>query len=77
MKIAVYAPPFCDHAALDREGQLELKEGASLRDALRALKIPPLLRPLLIIRVNYEKSAASRPLKHGDTVTIFWPLSGG
>ncbi len=77
MRVAVYAPPFCDHSGLSAEGFLELSEGAVLRDVFRKLKIPALLRPFLIVTVNYEKSHGSRPLQEGDTVSIFWPISGG
>ncbi|MBI9102060.1 MAG: hypothetical protein JEY99_06580 [Spirochaetales bacterium] len=77
MKVKLYAPPFCDHSGIDDHGFLELKAGARLKDLYSIIKVPLLVRPVLITSVNYEKSGLLCKLEDGDTVSIFWPLSGG
>ena len=77
MKVRITAPPFCDHSSIDNRGYFELKEGASLNDLYKKLKVAVLLRPFLITSVNYEIAKPSVTLSNGDEVSIFWPLSGG
>jgi len=57
MKIRVYAPAFADHGEIDEKGFLELADAAALRDVYRKLKINPLLRPLLLCAVNYQRES--------------------
>ncbi|MBB6479632.1 MoaD/ThiS family protein [Spirochaeta isovalerica] len=77
MKVKLIAPPFCDQSFLDDRGEAELPEQTRLSSLLRKMKIPPYFRPLLIIRVNYDKVPRNYALKEGDMVSIFWPISGG
>lgn len=77
MRVKVTAPSFCDHSVLDDYGWIEMPSKSVLRDLLKRLKVPLLLRPLLLIQVNYENAAGSVTLHEEDVVTIFWPISGG
>lgn len=62
---------------MDDRGLAELTPGTRLSDLLKMLKIPPLLRPLVIVRVNYDKVPGKYELKEDDAISLFWPLSGG
>lgn len=78
MKIRVYAPIIAaDTEPLDDRGFLELPEGSSLKDVYKALKIPRVLRRILICTVNYRLEKLSRELEDGDTVSFFGPVAGG
>ena len=77
MKIRVTAAPFCDHSLIDESGCMQIKDGASLNELYRLLKIGFVLRPLLLTTVNYDRARPSKRLSEGDEVSIFWPLSGG
>ncbi len=77
MKIRVYAPALADHSVLDERGYIEMTAGSRLRDLHRALKIPPLARPLLLCAVNYKVSGPGRLLADGDTVSYFSMVGGG
>lgn len=60
---------------------LELPEGATLADAVRAVRdrhpaVAPLLPSLLVTR-NQEWATRSTPLADGDEVGLMPPVSGG
>ncbi len=77
MRVKVYAPAFFNHDCLDAQGYLEVAEGARLRHALDALRVPLVLRPVLLCTLNYERVKLSTRLKDGDVVSIIAPISGG
>lgn len=77
MRVRVIAPAFCDHTIIDDRGMVELAQGTRLSGLLKMLKIPSLLRTLIIVRVNYDKVGNSYMLQEDDTVSLFWPMSGG
>jgi sulfur carrier protein ThiS len=77
VKIKVIAPPFCDQSFLDDRGEAELPSGTRLSGLLGKLKIPLYFKPLILVRVNYEKVPRSTLLTEGDRVSVFWPISGG
>ncbi|HOX31637.1 MAG TPA: MoaD/ThiS family protein [Spirochaetales bacterium] len=77
MKVRVFAPAFGDDACLDREGMLELPEGARLGEVLAALKVPFPLSRLPLCMVNYRRAKPSTPLAEGDIVSFFSIVSGG
>jgi molybdopterin converting factor small subunit len=62
---------------MDNISRLELKDGARLNDLYKILKVAPLVRPLLITSVNFERAKPSTKLSDGDEVSIFWPFTGG
>jgi len=57
------------------EGDLEVAEGATLEDALRALRLPTTRE--WIACVNGRPSAETTPLAEGDSLYVFLPVSGG
>lgn len=77
MRIKIYAPAFLDHSRLDHQGCLEVEEGARLGKILDQLRVPLLLRPVLLCTVNYDRVKLSTRLKDGDVVSIIAPISGG
>lgn len=77
MRIRVTAPAFCDHSAIDDKGNIELNRGTRLSGLLKILRIPLILKPILLVTVNYSRVKSSTVLKEGDTVSIYWPVSGG
>ena len=77
MRVKVYAPALIDHSRLDKDGYLEIEDGASLRKVFDKLKVPVLLRPVLYYTVNYDRVKMSVRLKDGDVVSIIAPISGG
>jgi len=77
IRVKVYAPAFCDHTQIDDNGFVELPDSVALKDLYKIIKMPPLRGRLMIVRVNYEEVKMNHPLKDGDTVSIFLPLSGG
>ncbi len=64
-----YAP------AGDSSFEIQLESGARIKTLLAVLKIPS--QEPRIALVNGRHSEDSSPLKDGDTVTLFSPLSGG
>lgn len=77
MKVRVFAPSYCSFEFVDDDNYMELKEGATLQDVLRNLKIPVHLRPITICMVNYQKVRKNTTLKEGDVVSFLAPLAGG
>lgn len=56
-------------------GRLEIPEGASVRDVLRRLKVPPGLRKIIL--VNGRHRSEDHSLRPGDDLVFFPPLEGG
>lgn len=77
MKVQVYPPPFAHLRVLDENGMLHLKPGARLSAVYRQLRIPLVLRPVLICNVNYKPVKMNTRLKDGDIVSFIVPLAGG
>jgi sulfur carrier protein ThiS len=69
--LADYLPPGGQGGTV----RLELPEGATLRDLLRELRVPPELPGLLF--VNGQDAAPGHRLQNGDVVSILPPLAGG
>ena len=77
MRVKILPPHGCDRSALDERSWAELSDGATVRDALRLVRCPPLKAKLLLVSVNGERSALDRELHDGDVVGFFFPVSGG
>ena len=77
MKIKVFAPPFLNLSAVDEEGYITLKQGATVNGLYKILKIPLPLRPFMISSVNHKPSKLNQKLNDGDTVSFLTFLSGG
>jgi molybdopterin converting factor small subunit len=64
-----YAP------ADDNSFEIQLESGARIKTLLETLKIPSYEERVVL--VNGHHSDDLSPLKEGDTVTLFSPISGG
>ncbi len=56
---------------------MEIEDGSSVRDVLRAVKCSPLKAKLLLVSVNGERTELEKILKDGDVVGFFYLISGG
>lgn len=77
MRVKILPPHGCDRSALDERSWADMKEGSTVRDALRLVRCPPLKAKLLLVSVNGERCSLDRPLREGDVVGFFFPVSGG
>ena len=77
MKVKIYAPEFCDRSLVDERNFMELSEGATLKDVYRILRIPFLMRPIVVCTVNHRKEKLSKKLKDGDIIGFMVPVPGG
>ncbi len=77
MKIRVYAASFCSFEDIDKDGYMELPEGALLEDLYKRLQVPWLFRRAVIATVNYKKVGLKTRLQDGDVVSFFSALGGG
>jgi sulfur carrier protein ThiS len=77
MLVKVYLTALGDRSALDQRNMLALKEGATLKDALRKLKIPLVIGRLPLITVNQKRAKLSDILQSGDSITFIGYHVGG
>ena len=77
MKVKVYLPPFASFKALDERGWLEIPDGATLADAVKAVGMPKPVAKLLRPMVNSEVVPFDTELHDGDVVGFFSLISGG
>lgn len=77
IKVKVFIPSFIKHDALDGDGMVTLEAGATLAELCRVVKVPLPLRLSFLYAVNYEQAKWNSKLQDGDTVTFFFPISGG
>ncbi|GBD26072.1 hypothetical protein HRbin30_01399 [bacterium HR30] len=66
-----YLPP----DALDDTVVVELKPGATVADAIAALRIPPNHAKIAV--VDGKQSDLEAPLEEGQQLSLFPPLAGG
>ncbi|MFQ5879932.1 MAG: MoaD/ThiS family protein [Dehalococcoidia bacterium] len=59
--------------------QVELAEGGTLADVLRALNVPQALAGMVLVNGQRcpSQGQATRALREGDRVSIFPPMAGG
>ena len=62
---------------MDERNWMEIEDGSSVRDVLRAVKCSPLKAKLLLVSVNGERTELEKILKDGDVVGFFYLISGG
>jgi molybdopterin converting factor small subunit len=77
LKIKVYAPAYWDLSLLNNDGVIELSNGSTLNDLMKCLKIPNIIRNMLIVSVNYKREKKYYQLNDGDIVSILGSLSSG
>lgn len=69
--LSKYLPP----GAQNRRAVIEVKDGATVREVLTQLGIPPELPNILL--VNGRQSPENTVVKEGETLSVFPPLAGG
>jgi molybdopterin synthase sulfur carrier subunit len=67
--------PFLPSGARDGAAVIDLPDGSTLADLVRALGIPPAMSHVAL--VNGVECEGDRRLQQGDVVTLFPPLAGG
>lgn len=77
MKVKIIPPPGCSRERLDERGWMELPEGSTVADALRAIRCSRLKAKLLFCSRNGERTGFRTPLQDGDVIGFFSPISGG
>jgi molybdopterin converting factor small subunit len=69
--LSKYLPP----GTQNRRAVIEVKDGATVREVMNQLGIPPDLPNMLL--VNGRQAPEGTVLKDGETVSVFPPLAGG
>ncbi|MGD0266520.1 MAG: MoaD/ThiS family protein [Candidatus Methylomirabilota bacterium] len=69
--LSKYLPP----GAQNRKAVIEVKDGATVREVMNQLGIPPDLPNMLL--VNGRQAPDGTVIKNGETLSIFPPLAGG
>lgn len=69
--LSKYLPP----GAQNRKAGIEVKDGATVREVLNQLGVPPDLPNILL--VNGRQAREETVLKDGETLSVFPPLAGG
>lgn len=77
IKVKVLMPAFLDHSLLNEDSLLLLDEGATVKNLFDTLKIPLILRPILLVLVDYEPAKLKTVLQDGSTVSFVFPIAGG
>ena len=77
MRVKIIPPLGSDRSALDERSWAEMKEGSTVRDALKLIKCNPVKAKLLLMSVNGERVSLRTELHDGDVVGFFSPVSGG
>ncbi|MCQ2461159.1 MAG: MoaD/ThiS family protein [Clostridia bacterium] len=77
MKIEFHGPSMCDFSKMDKNGDIEVPEGTTLRQFMKIVKLPLIWTKVFPFLVNYEKVPYDTVLKDGDIVSAFSPSGGG
>jgi molybdopterin synthase sulfur carrier subunit len=77
IQVALYATlsKYLPAGSQNRRTTLEVKDGATVRDLLNRLGVPPELPNILL--VNGRQAPDTTELKDGETLSVFPPLAGG
>jgi len=77
MIIKVYPGSMIACKGLDEDGNIEVEDALSVRELLGLIKVPVLVRPLILISVNGMNVDRNYRLKPGDAVSFMMPIAGG
>lgn len=77
IRVKIIPPPGADRSKMDERGWVALPDGATMQDALRAVRCSPLVAKLLLASVNGERVPFSTRLNDGDVVGFFMLCTGG
>lgn len=77
IKVKVFAPFGYARKKLDEKGWMELKDGATLGDAVKELGLPSVISRIFMVRLNSEEVPFNTQLKDGDVIGYFSLIRGG
>lgn len=77
MKIKVYPGAMVKGEGLNEDGEIDMKQDATVAQLISIVNVPLFLRPLLIVSVNGRTVKKNHVLHDGDTVSFLTPLAGG
>ena len=77
MKVKVFPPIGCKYDCLDERGWIDMPEGSTVSDALKAIHCSRLKAKLLLCSLNGERTELNAPLKDGDVIGFFILATGG
>ena len=77
MKIEFHGPSMCDFSKMDKNGDIEVPEGTTVKQFIKIVKLPFVWTKVFPFLVNYEKVPYDTVLKDGDIVSAFSPSGGG
>ncbi len=77
MIIKVYPGSMVKCEGLDDDGNIEVKESLTIKQLLVVMKVPVLMRPLIVVWVNGKNASKNDKLQQGDAVSFMMPLAGG
>ncbi|MHC1735683.1 MAG: MoaD/ThiS family protein [Erysipelotrichaceae bacterium] len=77
MIIRVYPGAMVKGDGLNEDGEIELKQDATVAKLIAIVNVPLFLRPLLVVSVNGKTVKKNHVLHDGDTVSFLTPLAGG
>lgn len=77
MKIEFHGPSLCDFSKMDKNGDIEVPEGTTLKKFVKLVKLPYVWRKVFPLLLNYEKVPMDTVLHDGDIVSAFSPTGGG
>jgi len=77
IKVRVMLPPGWSKKMLDERYWIELADGATLADALAAVRMPRPLAKAFFVSVNGSFSSSKVKLQDGDSIAFFPTVTGG
>ncbi|MCR3956730.1 MAG: MoaD/ThiS family protein [Gudongella sp.] len=77
ISIRVYPGPFGKRDLLDDDGFLQIEDGSTVGDLLKAMGIPRIVYNMGFYGLNYKKEPLDKRLSDGDTLSFIAPLAGG
>ena len=77
MIIKVYPGSMVTCTGLDEDGNIEVEDATTIRELLGLIKVPVLLRPLILVSVNGMKVDRNYKFEQGDAVSFMMPIAGG
>jgi len=80
LKLFMFFKKYLPREALDGRAQYEISEGATFKDLLKALGMPPEEDKIIVINgISHKQSdkVNDMVLQEGDVVAIFPPIAGG
>ena len=77
IRVKVFPPYGCDRSALDERSWVELREGSTVKDVLKIIRLSPLRAKLMLLSVNGMLAPLDQKLEDGDVIGFIAPVSGG